>query len=123
MTARGGLRASMVRACTGEVCVRHEHLFGDIQGILHVPGGVFGRHVQGFKIVVVDFHFRAGSHVKAQTLKNLADFFRHQGGGMQAAAPGRATGNGRIETAQGFGLAPSLKSGLTGLEQGSCSVL
>ena len=96
----------------------HEHLFGNIQGILHVAGGVFGRHVESFKIVVVDFHFGAGGHVKAQALKNLADFFGHQGGGVQAAAPGRATRHRGVKTAQGLGFTPGFKGCLAGFKQG-----
>ena len=79
---------------------------------------MFGRHVERFKIVVVDFHFGAGGYVKAQTLKNLADFFGHQGGGVQAAAPGRATGHRGVEAAQSLSLAASFKGGLAGFKQG-----
>ena len=96
----------------------HEHLVRNVQGVLHVAGGMFRRHIQGLKIVIVYLHFRPGGHIKAQPLEHAADFLHHQGGGVQAAAPGRAARNGRIKTLERGGLAPGFQSGLTLLKQG-----
>ena len=101
----------------------HEHLFSDVEGVLHVPGRMLGGHVQGLEIVVVDFHFRARGHVKAEALENAADLLHDQRGGMQGAAPGRAARQGGIETRQGLGFAPGFQSAFARLEQGVAAFL
>ena len=95
----------------------HEHLVGDVQGVLHVTGRMLRRHVQGLEVVIVDLHFGAGHDLKAKALENLANLFHHQGGGMQGAAPGRTAGNGGVKALEGFGLAPGFQGLFAGVKQ------
>ena len=101
----------------------HEHALGDVEGVLHVAGGMFRRHVEGLEIVEVVFHFRAGSDVEAQLAEDAADLFHHQGGGVQRTAPGGAAGQGGVEALEGLGFAGRFQGGLAGVEQGGEALL
>ena len=50
-----------------------QSVFGDIEGVLGVPGRVVFGDVQRFKVVVVQLHFRAVHHVEAHAQKDLLD--------------------------------------------------
>ena len=43
----------------------------EIESVLHIPRWVVWGGVQGFKVVVVAFHFRAGGDGVAQSDKNI----------------------------------------------------
>ncbi len=42
---------------------------GEVQGVLHVPGGMLGGHVQGLEVVIVGLDLRAGHDVVARPSK------------------------------------------------------
>src|SRR5690606_33567842 len=52
-------------------------LFLDEKSILHIPGRMLGRKIQGREIVPVIFDFWSFSHNKAQFFKNLDDFLTY----------------------------------------------
>ena len=45
----------------------------DEKGILHIPGGMFGRKVQGSKVVPVIFHFRTIRNIETNILEYAND--------------------------------------------------
>ena len=98
MTRIGGVCASMVRICTGEVWVRStggapSPRRRQIERVLHLPRGVVGRDVEGAKLypVVLDvgaFGDRAahGAEDRGDLLDGAADRVDQPGRPRRAAA-------------------------------------
>ena len=86
----GGFCVSMVRTCTGEVCVRRTWLravglLGHIERVVHLPRGMIGRDVQLGEIVIVEFDVRAFGDGEAQIGEDRGHFVQHlQTGWMRA---------------------------------------
>jgi hypothetical protein len=74
-----------------------QDLVVEIKGVLHVPGRVVRRDVQGLKIVPVQLHFRAGNGLEAQVQEDVADFLHGAGQGMEASQRRPAAGEGDID--------------------------
>ena len=80
----GGGCFSMVRICTGEVCVRSSRrsraasiLLGDEQCVLRVARRMVRRKVQRLEVVVVGFDLGAFAHRVAHGLEDGDDFVLH----------------------------------------------
>ena len=54
-----------------------QHVFGEIERILGVPGRVALGHIEHFKIVVVQLHLGAGNDVEAHAQKNFLQLAQH----------------------------------------------
>ena len=71
----GGGCASIVRICTGEVCVRSttSRRAGDVEGVLHVARGVILGHRQRFEVVEVGLDLRPVGDGEAELREDRLD--------------------------------------------------
>ena len=86
----GGFCASMVRTCTGEVCVRStcrepSACGRHIERVVHLPRGMIRRDVQLGEIVVVVFDVRPFGDGETQIGENRGDLVQHLDHGMDGA--------------------------------------
>ncbi len=91
MMRMGGFCFSIVRTCTGVVCVRRTWrdavgLRRDIERVVHLPRRMIGRDVELGEIVIVEFDVRAFGDGKAQIGEDRGDFVQHLADGMDGAA-------------------------------------
>ncbi len=59
--------------------MRSRKLIGQIEGILHIAGGVILGHVQAGKVVVIVLDLREGAHRKAHAGEHVDDLVGDQG--------------------------------------------
>ncbi len=69
-----------------------------VERILHIPGRMILRQVQGFEIEVIVFDFRTAFHFKPHAHENLLDFPQRELYGMQMAAVTMTAGQRDIDT-------------------------
>ncbi len=84
------------------------HGAGHVEGVLLVLGGVVGRDVQGFEIVVILFHLRALHHLVAHAHEDTLHLFQGDGVGMSVAQLRFAGGQSHVDD---FRLHPGLSDG------------
>ena len=81
---------------SGGLGAEHQVL-AQIEGVLHIPGGMVLGHVEGLKAVVVGLHLGAVHHVKAHGLEDVHQVLQHDVQGMQAAGSGSLAGQGDVQ--------------------------
>ncbi len=69
----------------------------DVEGILHVPGRMVFRDIQGLEIVEILFNLRPLFNAEAERGKDGTNLFRRQGYRMLAAFSRPATGKGHVK--------------------------
>ena len=74
-----------------------QRIFGNIERVLHITGGMILRQVQAFKVIIIIFHFGAFADFIAHTEKDLFDFFNHTADGMDMAGFDFGTGQRNID--------------------------
>jgi len=67
----------------GGVCAE-EQVGVDVEGVLHVAGGMVGREVESFEVVVVGVDVGAVLDGEAHAGEHLEDLFHHAGDGVEA---------------------------------------
>jgi len=72
-------------------------VFRDVEGRLHVAGGVVLGHVEGFEIVVVQFDLGALGDGEAQRGEDPADLLRHLGDRVQGPSGEPPPGQGHVD--------------------------
>jgi hypothetical protein len=50
-----------------------QYLVVDVEGVLHVPGGVVPGHIEGLEVVVIELDLRPLGEVKSHAEENLDD--------------------------------------------------
>ena len=92
-----------------------QHLVVEIKGVLHVPGRVVRREIQGLEIVPVQLDLGAGDGLETQVQEDVADLLHGAGEGMEAAqgtppawqgnvdGQGPGPGRGLFERGEGLG--------------------
>ena len=85
----------MMRACTGEVCVRRDDVVVDIEGILRVARGMVLGQVQQLEVVVIVLDLRPFDHLVAHADEDIASFYSARYS-SDAASPRRRSGPGRV---------------------------
>ena len=92
----GGFCASMVRICTGDVCVRSTMSVRalDVERVLHVARGMILRDRERFEVVAVGLDLRALGDHEAELREDLLDLAPHD-----ASAGAGARGDARAPAA------------------------
>ena len=72
-----------------------------IEGVLHVPGRMVGRDVEGGEVVVIAFHLRPLGHAVAQAREDVEDLLHRGLQGMAVARRHVAAGGGHIKRLAG----------------------
>ena len=98
----GGFCLSIVRTCTGEVCVRRTWLRavglpGDIERVVHLPRGMIGGDVELGEIVVVEFDVRPFGDREPQIGEDRRHFVQHLAHRMDGALWLRTHGQGHVD--------------------------
>ena len=71
------------------------HVLADVEGVLHIAGGVMRRNVQHLEIVLVGLYVRRFPDLEAHSLEDAADLFKDGVDRVHAALPpGRARQGG-----------------------------
>ena len=99
----GGFWLSMVRICTGLVCVRStltrccRRLAGclHVEGVVLLPRGMLGRDVELGEVVVVGLDVRALGDGKAHVAEDLGHLVEHLADGMDASVLQGAEAHGQ----------------------------
>ena len=94
-----------------------QHLVAEIKGVLHVPGRVVRRQVEGLEVIPVQFHLGAFHRLKAQVEEDVADL-GHDAVQRVEPAPGQAPPRQGDVGDGSFRLAGRSLQGAEGLIQG-----
>ena len=82
---------------TGTGLGPQENVLGDIEGVLHIPGGMVLGHIQPGEVMIVIFDLRAVINLKSHTGKNVDHFISGQGQGMEGTDRPLFGGQGDID--------------------------
>jgi hypothetical protein len=81
-----------------------QDLFGEVEGVPHVPGGVVRRHVEKLEVVAVALHLGTLEDFEAHAVEDTADLPQREGGEMQAARGGGRPRQGDVDPLRADGL-------------------
>ena len=94
-----------------------EHLVGEVKGVLHVPGRVVRRQVEGLEVIPVQFHLGAFHCLKPQVQEDIADLGHDAVQGVETAPEEAPSRQGDVHRGSG-GQAGRGFQGEQGLIQG-----
>ena len=101
MIRTGGFCRSMVRICTGEVWVRSRTSSDDVEGVLHVAGGVVLRDVERLEVVVVRLHLGPVGDREAEPHEHVDDLVEDERERVSRAAHDAPAGQREVDAVGG----------------------
>ena len=74
-----------------------QEIIRQVEGVLHVPGGVILGHVQRLEDVVIRFHLRAVHHIEAHGLEDIEHVLKHRVERMKPSRFAGLAGHGHVQ--------------------------